>query len=48
MSFYSVSQTHTHTLHYVIMPAVRELPVISILVQSPKEDLVRVTVFQMN
>lgn len=36
------------TLHDVIMPAVGELPIISVLVEPTKEDLVRVAVFQMD
>lgn len=36
------------TLHDVVVPAVRELPVIAVLVQPPKEDLVRVAVLQVD
>lgn len=36
------------TLHDVVMPAVGELPVISVLVKPTKEDLVGVAVFQMD
>lgn len=40
--------TQVLTLHDVIVPAVGELPVISILVEPTEEDLVGVAVFQMN
>ena len=36
------------TLHDVVVPAVGELPVISVLVQTPQEDLVRVAVLQVD
>lgn len=36
------------TLHDVIVPAVGELSVISVLVQPPEKDLVRVAVFQVD
>lgn len=36
------------TLHDVIMPAVGELPVISVLVEATEEDLVGVAIFQVD
>lgn len=36
------------TLHDVVMPAVSELAVISVLVEPPEEDLIGVTVFQVD
>lgn len=40
--------THTLTLHDVVMPAVGELSIISILVKPSKENLVWIAVFQMD
>lgn len=44
----SHGRAHTQTLHDVIMPAVCEFSIISILVKPSKEDLVGVTVFQVD
>lgn len=44
----SLFPSHTLTLHDVVMPAVSELSVISVLVEPSEEDLVRITVFQMD
>lgn len=42
-------RTHAQlTLHDIIMPAVGELSVVSVLVESSEKDLVRVAVFQMD
>lgn len=36
------------TLHDVVVPTVRELPVVPVLVQPPQEDLVGVAVLQVD
>ena len=40
--------THALTLHDVVMPTVGELSVVSVLVEASKEDLVGVTVLQVD
>lgn len=45
--FLAFSRTLNLTLHDVIVPAVGELPVISVLVKPSEKDLVRVTVFEV-
>lgn len=48
MCVFPDTHTHTHTLHDVVMPAVGELSIISILVKPSKENLVWIAVFQMD
>lgn len=45
---YVCFSSHTLTLHDVVMPAVGELSIISILVKPSKENLVWIAVFQMD